>query len=68
MEDVASLTFLDAQSDDEACVIVRAAPGVVAIAVSLRADGDLEVCLPVTSARALVSALERALTVSAASG
>lgn len=63
MQEVATLTFRDAVSDDEAVSIVRVAPGRIGLALSLRSDGDIEVTLPVSTARALVSALGQALAV-----
>ena len=66
MQEVATLTFRDALSDAEALSIVRVSPGMIGLALSLRSDGDIEVVLPVPTARALMCALGQALAVATA--
>jgi hypothetical protein len=65
MQEVATLTFRDGVSDDEAVCIVRVSTSMIGLALSLRSDGDIEVALPVPTARALVSALGQALALAA---
>lgn len=45
MKELTTITFNDAASGDEACVVVRYGDGCVAIAVSLSNDGDVEVIM-----------------------
>jgi hypothetical protein len=66
MDQIATVEFRDAYSGDEALAIVRAAPGIVGVALSLRSDGDIEVLLPPTAAKALLKALHEALAVATA--
>jgi hypothetical protein len=63
MENVATLRFTDIDSGDEGLAIVRADGGAVAVALSLRNDGDIELVLPVDAARQLRDALGSALAV-----
>ena len=60
MRDVATITFRDVDSGQDALAIVRAEAGAVALAFSHKAGGDLEVVLPAASAAQLLSALEEA--------
>ena len=62
MNVVATIGFRDAESGGEAIVIVRAAPGAVGLALSLRGDGDIELFLPPAAARDLLDAIRQALT------
>ena len=60
MEQVASLEFRDVEAGSRAFASVRAAGKVVALALSLETDGDLEVCVTPKVARELAAALESA--------
>ncbi len=51
------LNFQDATTGEEAYAAVRAAEGCIALALSLKSDGDVEVVLPVEVCRALATAL-----------
>lgn len=61
MEEVATVRFLDAESRDEAWVIVRASDNLVGIAFSLKSNGDFEVFLEHEDCRRLIAELQRAL-------
>jgi hypothetical protein len=58
--EVATLTFFDADSGEEAVAIVREVPTGIALAVSLQRDGDIEVVLKPSDCEALIAALEKA--------
>ena len=63
MENIATIAFSDHESGDEGIVIVRAAPGTLALALSLRKDGDMEVFLGLEECEKLTNALGRAITI-----
>jgi hypothetical protein len=63
MKEIASITFVDAASDDEAVAIVRASEGLVAIALSLKRGSDVEVLLRTEDGRRLLVELQRAISV-----
>ena len=58
MEQVASLVFRDVEAGSPAFASLRAANEVVALALSLETNGDLEVCVTPKVARELAAALE----------
>lgn len=60
MENIATIAFRDLENRDEAAVIVRASSGRVALALTLRTDGDLEVFMPLSTCDELVAALSEA--------
>jgi hypothetical protein len=60
MEHIATLAFTDGDTHDLAHVIVRAGAGEVALAVTLRTNGDLEVVMPAETCRELTRALTEA--------
>ena len=55
-----SMTFIDADSGDEAYASVRVAGTAVGVALSLRANGDVEVFMDGDEAERLASALTAA--------
>jgi hypothetical protein len=55
-----TLRFDDLDDGDESLVIVRAVPGGVALALSKKSDGDLEVVMPPSIAERVASALRDA--------
>ncbi|MFY9578424.1 MAG: hypothetical protein WAQ33_03795 [Gaiellaceae bacterium] len=55
MEDIATLAFDDVETGDEALAVVRAEPGAVALALSLRSDGDVEVVMTAETCAELVT-------------
>jgi len=61
MQEIATVTFTDADSKDDAVAIVRATKGIVGFAVSLKEDGDFEVFMSTKDCRAIVSELQRAI-------
>ena len=62
MHEVATLNFGGPESSDDACAIVRAGEGEVALCLTLKADGDVEVFLSVDMTKLLIEALNRAVT------
>jgi hypothetical protein len=60
MEHIATLAFIDGDSHDHAHVILRAGAGAVALAVTLRTGGDVEVVIPAETCRELTKALTEA--------
>jgi hypothetical protein len=64
MKEVATVRFLDAESGDEAWVIVRASDKIVGVAFTLKSNGDFEVFLERDDCRSLIAELQRALTIS----
>ena len=60
MKEQATLTFKDAASGDEACVIIRYSASNVAIALSLASNGDVEIVLPRADVDRLIEALTSA--------
>jgi hypothetical protein len=63
MKQIATLTFDDLDSRDEACAVVRAALGSVALALTLRENVDLEAVMAVETSRQLADALAEAARV-----
>jgi hypothetical protein len=61
MQDVARIGFTDLDADDDAVAIVRVSDHGVALAISLRDDGDVEVVLPAEECNQVIPALRRAL-------
>jgi hypothetical protein len=60
MQHAATITFIDAGSNDEACVGVRYDENTVALFLSLKTDGDIEVCMSKEVAKKLIEALKLA--------
>jgi hypothetical protein len=58
---VATIECTDAATGDDAVVIVRAVPDRVALCLSLRHDGDTEVCFSGVDAEQILAALEIAV-------
>jgi hypothetical protein len=61
MDPVATIEFRDSSTQDGGVIIVQRGKGVVALAVSLQTDGDVEVLLAADDCRRVVEALEQAL-------
>jgi hypothetical protein len=57
VQPIATIAFTDRDSDDEAHAIVRAGDGSVALALTLRHDGDLQVVMSPDATRELIDAL-----------
>lgn len=64
MENIATINFRDLNSGDEAVAIVRAGSDRVALALTLRTGGDLEVVVPADVSAELAAALSEAGRVS----
>ena len=62
MHEIATLNVGDPENRDEACAIVRAGEGQVALCLTLKSDGDVEVFLSVDMTKLLIEALNRAVT------
>jgi hypothetical protein len=60
LADIATVRFRDQDSGEEAAAIVRAAKGKLALCLSLRYNGDLEIMLGSQDFAALLAAFERA--------
>jgi hypothetical protein len=60
MQHAASITFFDVESKDEACVGVRYDETTVVLFLSLKADGDIDVCMSKEDAKKLIEALKQA--------
>jgi hypothetical protein len=60
MQHAATITFIDLESKDEACVGVRYDETNVALFVSRKADGDIDVCMSKDDCRKLIEALKQA--------
>lgn len=63
MKSIASIQFQDTDAQDEAVVLLRAGGGKVALGLSLRKNGDIEVVMPIERAQALLRALQEALAI-----
>jgi hypothetical protein len=66
MVNVATIKFVDCDSDEEALAIVRASRGIVALGISLIHDGDIEVVMKSEDCDRLLDALQQALAVAKA--
>ncbi len=62
MKEAATIKFKDAESSDEAVAIVRYDESRVAICLSLKSDGDVEVVMNKADAGKLVEALRNAMS------
>jgi hypothetical protein len=61
MKELATITFQDAGSSDEAVAIVRYEEDRVALCLSLKSNGDVDVVMKKADAAKLVEALNRAI-------
>ena len=61
MNEAATITFKDAESSDEAVAIVRYDESRIALCLSLKSNGDVEVVMRKTDAEKLVEALKKAM-------
>jgi len=62
MNEAATITIRDVDSSDEAIAIVRYDEGRVALCLSLKSDGDVEVVMNKADAGALIEALRKAMS------
>lgn len=63
MKEIITLNFIDADSNDEASIIIRATRDLVAVAFSLKQDGDIELVLRIQEWGAFLVHLQRALAI-----
>ena len=61
MKEAATITFKDADSSEEAVAIVRYDESRVALCLSLKSNGDVEVVMKRADAGALIEALKKAV-------
>jgi len=61
MRDVGTVHFSDMDSNDEGIAVIRAAPKLIALALSLRKDGDIGVAMTPQDCRVLIDTLTRAV-------
>ena len=61
LEEVATIQLRDLESRDEGLIIVRCGQDCVAMALSLRSNGDVEIFLTVDNAKLVVDALNTAI-------
>ena len=61
MKEAATITFNDADSTEEAVAIVRYDESRVALCLSLKSDGDVEVVMMKADAGTLIEALKEAM-------
>jgi hypothetical protein len=66
-DNIDTINFLDSESGDSGCAIVRAVDGSVGLCLSLESDGDIEVFLSCQETETLIKALQRAIAVAAGS-
>ena len=62
MRHIATITFVDADSGDEACITVRSDDASVGLSVSIKANGDIETFMSKEDAVRLVEALKLAVS------
>lgn len=58
---IAAINFIEPGSLEEACAIVRADDSCIALTLTRKADGDLEVMMARSDALMLIDALRRAV-------
>lgn len=61
MKEVITLNFIDYDSNDEASIIIRATRDLIAVAFSLKEDGDTELMLRTEEWKQFLVHLQRAL-------
>ena len=66
MKEVATLNFIDVGSQDEALIIIRATRDLIAVAFSLKEDGDIELMLSSEEWRTFLVQFQRALAIAEA--
>jgi hypothetical protein len=61
MKEISTIEFQDADSYEQSVAIIRRSPGKVALALSIRSGGDVEVILSDSDAEKLAQAIQTAL-------
>ena len=62
MKSTAQLSFIDADSKDQACITVRFDESVVGLGISLKSNGDIEAFMPKDIAAKLIERLQNAIS------
>ena len=60
MTQVATVTYADQATGDDAAILVRVIDGQVGLTVTLRSDGDVETFIPPAALDELIAGLRRA--------
>ena len=68
MKSVSTIEFRDADGQDDALIVVRAGNRRIALGVSLKSDGDMEVVMPVEKAQTLIESLQQAIATAESQG
>ena len=66
MKEVVTLNFIDHDSNDEACIIIRAERDLIAVGFSLKEDGDMELVLSSKEWQQVLVHLQRAIEIAQA--
>lgn len=66
MKEVATLNFIDQDSNDEAYIFIRAERDLIAVGFSLQQDGDMELVLRSDEWRQVLVHLQRAIEIAEA--
>lgn len=61
MKEAATIQFIDAETSDKGCVIVRYDTDTVALCLSLESNGDIEISMKRQDAQALFAAMKTAI-------
>jgi len=61
MKSIATIQFHDPGTQDEVVIVLRADTGCVALGVSIKSDGDIEVVMPLANAQTFIRSLHEAI-------
>lgn len=61
MNEIATIAMRDAESLDEAAIVIRRDRKYVVLSLSLRSDGDVQIVMNINDAKAVVEALRAAV-------
>ena len=61
MKEAATINFTEVDNSDDACAVVRYDEASVAICISLKSNGDMEVVMRKEDAKQLMDALKKAI-------
>ena len=61
MENIATIDFRDIESQDDGCIVLRSGQGQVAVSISLKNNGDVEVFMAAPEAEKFYNALQTAI-------
>ena len=57
-----TIPYVDAESGEQACFIVRRIPTGIGLCISARSSGDLEAIVPLAEASRIAAAIQMAIT------